>query len=85
MSLKESDVTSSLLALVGMCMFIENCILNAMGHSCVHDHSKSSIASASKNQNLIKAVQKWADFLLLTGLPNTIFEAEMHFMTLVPF
>ena len=72
-SCKELNVMNNLLALVGMCMFIENCILNAMGHSCVHDHSKKFQCYFLQKTKPDKNCPKWADFLLLTGLPDTIF------------
>ena len=56
-SFKESSVKSSLLVSVEMCLFTEKC--NQMlwvTHVCMII-KKSSIASVSKNQNLIKTAQ----------------------------
>ena len=69
MSFKECSVKNNQLALVGMCVFIETCILNATDY-----HARSD-----------KNYPKWAEFLLLKGLSNTFFEAEMRFTTLLAF
>ena len=61
-SFKEPSVKNSLLELIEMCTFIENCILNTMVIRVRMIIGKSSIASVSKNQNLIQTLHEMGRF-----------------------
>ena len=82
-SLKDPIVKNILQELAGMSMFVENYILNTIGRSYLHDHKKRFHCWFLQKPKPDKNYSIWADFLLWTGLPNTFFEPEMHFTTLV--